>query len=295
VAVVGSMNMDFVVRVPRLPGLGETVAGADVFRNPGGKGANQAVAAARLGQAVAMIASVGEDDPGHTLVESLRADGIDTSHVRVAPDAPTGVAFIAVGPDGENQIVVASGANARLGPAEVADAGPLLERAAVTLLQLEIPIETVRAAAQAARGTVVLNPAPAQDVPEDVLSLADVVVPNRVELARLAGNMPPPRSVQEAARVAGTLPASSTVVTLGDQGAVVVREGVVTPIASVAVRAVDTTAAGDAFCGALADALARGEELEGAARWAVRVAALTCTKPGAQPSLPTREEALAFA
>lgn len=293
VVVVGSMNMDFVVRVPRLPGPGETVAGDDAFRNPGGKGANQAVAAARLGQPVAMVACVGDDDPGRTLIGSLRDDDIDTSRVRVAVDAPTGAAFIAVDPEGENQIVVAAGANARLSPADVADAGPMLERAPVTLLQLEVPTETVRAAARAARGMVVLNPAPAQEVPQDLLSLAHVVVPNRVELAGLAGSEPP-RSAEEAARLAAALPAGSAVVTLGERGAVVVRDGIVTPIAPVPVRAVDTTAAGDAFCGALADALARGEELEAAARWAVRVAAIACTKPGAQPSLPTREEALAF-
>jgi ribokinase len=282
-----------VVRVPQLPGPGETVSGEDVFRNPGGKGGNQAVAAARLGRAVSMVACVGGDDAGRSLVEALRADGVDTQHVRVDERAPTGAAFIAVGPDGENQIIVSPGANRRLTRDDVHAARALLERASVTLLQLEIPLEVVAEAARAARGSVVLNPAPAGEVPADVLSLADVVVPNRVELGQLARAVTP-ASADEAVRLAARLPVPAAVVTLGAEGALVVEAGSVTPIPPIAVRAVDTTAAGDAFCGALADAMARGERLEAAARWAARVAALSCTKPGAQPSLPSRAEVLAF-
>ena len=291
VAVVGSLNLDLVVRVPQLPGPGETVSGDDVFRNPGGKGGNQAVAAVRLGRPVSVVACVGRDDAGRSLVEALRADGVDTEHIRIDGSVPTGAAFIAVGPDGENQIIVSPGANRRLTPDDVHAGRDLLERASVTLLQLEIPLEVVAAAARAARGSVVLNPAPARELPPDVLSLADVVVPNRVELGQLAHSSPP-TSPEEAAALAGNLPVPAAVVTLGGEGAVVVEGGDVTPIPSVPVRAVDTTAAGDAFCGALADALARGERLDAAARWAVRVAALACTKAGAQASLPTREEVL---
>jgi ribokinase len=287
--------MDLVVRVPRLPGPGETVSGDDVFRNPGGKGGNQAVAAARLGQPVSIVACVGDDDPGRALVEALRADGIDTSHVRIEQRAPTGAAFITVGPDGENQIIVSPGANRRLTPADVEMARPVVERASVILLQLEIPLDVVAAAARCARGTIVLNPAPARDVPADVLALADVVVPNRVELGQLSGG----RTVsdaEDAARLAAEMPGRAAVVTLGADGALVVQDdGRVTPVAPVPIRALDTTAAGDAFCGALADALARGESLERAAGWAARVAALACTRPGAQASLPTRAEVLAFA
>ena len=285
IAVVGSLNMDFVVRVPRLPGPGETVSGEDVFRNPGGKGGNQAVAAARLGQRVAMVACVGDDDPGRTLLASLQADGVRTEHVRVKPGKPTGAAFIAVGPDGENQIVVSPGANRRLALNDVQAAGPILERAAVTLVQLEIPLETVAAAARAAKGIVVLNPAPARTVDPDLLSLADVVVPNQVELGQLAGEVVS-GSFDEVARLARALPARAVVVTLGRDGALVVRDDAVMPVPAVPVKAVDTTAAGDAFCGGLSDALARGETLEDATRWAVRVAGAACTKPGAQASLP---------
>ena len=293
VVVVGSLNMDLVVEVPRLPRAGETVSGGDLFRNPGGKGGNQAVAAARLGQRVAMVGRVGDDDPGRALVRALREDHIDTSNVPVDQDAPSGVALIAVAPDGENLIVVSPGANRRLAPDDVHTAGPLLHRAGVVLIQLEIPVESVRAAAEVAAGTVVLNPAPAQSVPEDVLGLADVIVPNRVELARLAGSEVP-TSVEDVVRLASALPARVAVVTLGAEGAVVVRDGRLARVEPVAVRAVDTTAAGDAFCGALADALARGQDLEEAARWGTRVAAVACTKRGAQASLPTRDEVLAF-
>jgi ribokinase len=293
VVVVGSINMDYVVRVPRLPGPGETVSGDDVFRNPGGKGANQAVAAARLGQDVAMIGRVGDDDAGRELVRALRAERIDTSHVRVDRDTPTGAAFISVAPDGENVIVVSPGANKRLTSVDVDAAGGLLQRARIILTQLEIPFDAVRAAASGADGIVVLNPAPAQAVPEDLLSMADIVVPNRVELGRLAG-IDVPESADEVARAAVELPGRSTVVTLGSDGAIVVRDGEAVSVHPTPVRAVDTTGAGDAFCGALADALARGNELHAAAQWGCRVAALASTKRGAQASLPTREAVLAF-
>src|SRR4051812_1635895 len=147
IAVVGSMNMDFVVRVSRLPAPGETVSGEDTFRNPGGKGANQAVAAARLGRPVEMVACVGDDDPGRALVDALRADGVGVDHVRVDPDRPTGAAFIAVDDAGENQIVVSAGANRALSVQDVERAAGVLARAAVTLIQLEIPLEAVKAAA----------------------------------------------------------------------------------------------------------------------------------------------------
>jgi ribokinase len=292
VAVVGSMNMDFVVRVPRLPGPGETVSGEDVFRNPGGKGANQAVAAARLGRAVEMVARVGADDPGRALMDALRADAVGVEHVRVDPDTPTGAAFIAVDDSGENQIVVSAGANRSLSAADVELAIPALARAAVTLVQLEVPLAAVEAAAAAAGGLVVLNPAPARALPESLLSRIDVLVPNRVELGQLRGG-PLPASAAEVARLAADLPVRAVVVTLGAEGALVVEGGRSVAVPAVPVRAVDTTAAGDAFCGALADALARSEPLESAARWAARVAAVACTRAGAQASLPSRDEVLA--
>ena len=289
VAVVGSLNLDLVVRVARLPGPGETVTGDDVFRNPGGKGANQAVAAARLGRRVAMVGRVGDDDAGRELLGSLEADAVDTSQVRVAAGVPSGIALITVSEDGENQIVVSPGANARLTPDDVGQAGAALRAAAVTLLQLEVPLAAVAAAARAAGGMVVLNPAPVRDLPEGLLAEVDVLVPNRVELAQLAGGAEP-GTVAEATRLAGRLPARAVVVTLGADGCLVVEGGDATHVPAVGVRAVDTTAAGDAFCGGLADALAGGATLEDAARRAVRVAAAACLRPGAQASLPTPGE-----
>ena len=286
VAVVGSLNLDLVIRVPELPGPGETVSGGDLFRNPGGKGANQAVAAARLGRRVAMIGCVGDDDAGRDLLASLEADGVDGSQVRVVDGVSSGTAFIAVGEDGENQIVVSPGANARLTPDDVAAAAAVLRSAAVTLLQLEVPLETVAAAAGTAGGRVVLNPAPVRPLPDDLLGRVDVLVPNRVELAQLTGG-PAPDTVEEAARLAGRLPARAVVVTLGADGALVVEDGQASHVPAVPVRPVDTTAAGDAFCGGLADALAGGADLQEAARRAVRVAAAACLRHGAQASLPT--------
>jgi ribokinase len=289
VAVVGSLNMDLVIRVPELPGPGETVSGGDLFRNPGGKGANQAVAAARLGRPVAMVGCVGDDDAGRALLASLEADGVDRSRVRVVDGVPSGTAFITVGEDGENQIVVSPGANARLTPDDVGAAEPALRAAAVTLLQLEVPLETVAAAARTAAGTVVLNPAPVRPLPSELLGQAGVLVPNRVELAQLAGR-PVPATVEEAAELAARLPARAVVVTLGADGALVVEDGQAGHVPAVPVRPVDTTAAGDAFCGGLADALAGGATLDEAARRAVRVAAAACLRPGAQASLPTPDD-----
>jgi len=286
VAVVGSLNLDLVVRVARLPGPGETVSGDDVFRNPGGKGANQAVAAARLGRRVAMVGRVGDDDAGRELLGSLEADAVDTSRVRVVAGIPSGIALITVSEDGENQIVVSPGANARLTPDDVGQGRAALAAAAVTLLQLEVPLEAVAAAARAAGGTVVLNPAPVRDLPEELLADVDVLVPNRVELAQLAGGAEP-ETVAEATRLAGRLPARAVVVTLGADGCLVIVGGDTVHVPAVPVQAVDTTAAGDAFCGGLADALAGGAALEDAARRAVRVAAAACLRPGAQASLPT--------
>jgi len=288
VAVVGSLNLDLVIRVAELPGPGETVSGGDLFRNPGGKGANQAVAAARLGRRVAMVGCVGDDQAGHELLASLEAAGVDGSGVRVVEGVPSGTACITVSEDGENQIVVSPGANARLTPDDVA-AAAAVRSAAVTLLQLEVPLETVAAAARAAGGRVVLNPAPVPALPAELLGRIDVLVPNRVELARLAGG-PVPRTVEQAAELAGRLGGRAVVVTLGADGALVVEDGRAGHVPAVPVRPVDTTAAGDAFCGGLADALAGGAGLQEAARRAVRVAAAACLRPGAQASLPTPAE-----
>jgi ribokinase len=288
IAVVGSLNLDLVVRVARHPRPGETVLGGDVQRYPGGKGANQAVAAARLGQPVAMIGRVGEDDAGWMLRAVLDDDGVDTSRVLETAGVPSGTALITVDDAGENAIVVSPGANARVTPEDVREAEEVLAAASATLLQLEIPVDAVAEAARAAHGTVVLNPAPATTLPRDVLAAAGVIVPNRSELALLAGRDVVTADDAEAA--ASALGVRNVVVTLGGEGALVVQGGRATSVPAVPVRAVDTTGAGDSFCAALADALVRGAELVEAARWAVRVAAVTVTRPGAQTSLPRRDD-----
>lgn len=291
IAVVGSLNVDLVVRVPHHPVPGETVLGGDHLRTPGGKGGNQAVAAARLGQRVRMVSRVGDDDFGRLLVDALRTDGVDTTEVHVSPDAPTGVAFITVDEQGENAIAVSPGANARLSPDDVTAAADSLSSAAVTLLQLEVPLATVEAAATLAGGVVVVNPAPAQRLPHTLLGRADVLVPNRLELAVLAGTGTSPQHLDEVAALALELPTeAAVVVTLGRQGALVCAADVVTHVPATQAHAVDTTGAGDAFCGGLADALSRGLEIEAAAAWAAKVAAIAVSRPGAQAAMPVRAE-----
>jgi ribokinase len=294
VAVVGSLNLDIVVSVDHHPRPGETVIGGPLFRNQGGKGANQAVAAARLGQQVGMVGAVGDDDSGRELTEAISREGVDATHVRVIEDEHSGTALIAVDPEGENTIVVSSGANALVSSADIDAATPLLEQAAVTLLQLEIPLEAVDAAASASGGTVVLNPAPFRPLPESLLDRVDVIVPNAGELAALVGGRPGDDLddvVEMAARIRGP---EAVVVTLGARGALLVSGGSSHQVAAPRVKVIDTTAAGDCFCGALADALVRDLSFEAAVEWAVRCASLSTTRKGAQPSLPNRAEVEAF-
>jgi ribokinase len=281
IAVVGSINLDLVVAVERHPAPGETVVGGDRRELPGGKGANQAVAVARLGADVAMVGRVGPDAQGTRLRDHLANEGIDVEHVVVDDDTPTGMALIAVDGAGENTIVVSPGANAHVGAGDVHAARDVLAGAAVTLLQHEVPVSAVDAAIVAAGGTVVLNPAPARALTRQV----DVLVPNRGELAGLTGRTGDPAELARSLHLA-----AAVVVTLGSDGVLVVEGDRAERIEAPRVNAVDTTGAGDAFCGALAQALAEGADLVEAARWAVRVAAVSVTRVGAQSGLPRRED-----
>jgi ribokinase len=291
IAVIGSLNLDTTVRVPLLPVPGETVLGSGHFDDTGGKGANQAVAAARLGREVAMVGMVGDDDAGARLLAALDHDGVDVRAVGRG-GAPTGIAVITVDESGENTIVVDPGANGAFHPSDLAGAAGVVGSATIVLLQLEIPLDTVAAAIATATGTVVLNPAPAADLPRDLLGEVDVLVPNATELAALAGSVVPASPAEAIEAASGLDGPGAVVVTLGASGAVVVGPGVRLHVPAPSITAVDPTAAGDAFCGGLADALVRGESLSDAVRWAVRCGATAATRWGAQASLPTRDEVL---
>jgi ribokinase len=291
VVVVGSANVDLVVPVARHPEGGETLLGGDLRRNPGGKGANQAVAAARAGGArTSLIGAVGTDDAGDLLLASLASAGVRTDLVERHSQAPTGVALITVTGDGENAIVVAPGANAlvRVGP----EAASRIAAADVVLAQLETPLDAVRAAAAALSpgAVLVLNAAPSAPLPDDVWSMLDILVVNEHEAADLAGCSDPDVGV---GMLLERVPA--VVVTLGGAGSIVARRGEPPMrLAGVRVEAVDTTGAGDTFCGVLCAALAQGADLADAVRRAGAAGALAVTRPGAQDAVPTAAEVSAF-
>lgn len=316
VLVVGSLNMDLVIHTDRLPRLGETLHGSGFAANPGGKGANQALAAARLGAQVRLLGGVGDDAHGHTLLRTLQADGVDTTGVQVFPDTPTGVAVITVC-GGDNHILLDAGANARLTPAWIAAQRAAFAWADVVALQLEIPLETVAAAAALARqegAAVVLNPAPAQPLPDTLLAQVDLLVPNEHEAALLlAGDgaaAAPLATPEQALTAAAALCARGprwVAITLGGQGCVLCGGGhAAAPGAQVpayAVQAVDTTAAGDCFIGGLCAAWPSAAgcataqpatAFADALTLATAAAAIAVTRPGAAPSLPTRAEVQAF-
>jgi ribokinase len=300
VAIVGSLNADLVVRTERRPAGGETVIGSDLAVGSGGKGANQAVAAARLGAEVAMLGALGDDAFGRRLRDAIRAEGIDDSAVLPLPDTASGTAMIIVDAAGENSIVVSPGANQRLSPAMVDERRSWFDGAAVLGLCLEVPVETVLAAARHGRGagaTVIVNLSPFAAVPAELLALTDLLLVNEHELALLLEETD--RSWPERARALAGRGIGRAVVTLGSEGSVVLDpsgpEPAVTPIPAVRVTAVDTTGCGDAYTGSVAAALARGLPLTEAAAVASRVSAFAATRAGAQSSYPSRAEAAELA
>ncbi|RFZ93987.1 ribokinase [Mucilaginibacter conchicola] len=294
ITVVGSTNMDMVVKTTHLPAPGETVLGGSFFMNPGGKGANQAVAAARLGGDVTFITKIGNDVFGKQSSQLFDDEGINISCILADREQPSGVALITVDDNGENSIVVASGANAALTPVDVSTCLNRIEKAEIMLLQLEIPMDTVELVADYAAANnirLVVNPAPANILSEDLLKNIHIITPNATEAEMLTGvKVTDETSAEAAANVLHQKGVTKVIITMGKAGALVFDGTEAKMVAAPKVTAVDTTAAGDVFNGALVVALAEGQDLIKAVEFSCLAAALSVTKLGAQSSIPYRNE-----
>ena len=296
ILVVGSSNTDLIIKVPEIPRPGETLLGGAFQTFPGGKGANQAVAAARAGGDVVFIASVGDDDYGKAAVNGYKLDNINTANIKVCKGIPSGIAMITISDKGENAITVASGANAELMPADLDEAEEAFHEADYMLVQLETPLETVRKAIELCREfntRVILNPAPAAELPDEILAGTDIITPNETEAERLTGiTVSGEDDAMRASRVLHDRGVDTVIITLGSEGAFLSDQpgGVRSMVPGFKVDAVDTTAAGDVFNGQLAVCLAEGMELIDAIRSAHAAAALSVQNLGAQSSVPRREE-----
>jgi ribokinase len=294
ILVIGSSNTDMVIKADHLPQPGETILGGVFFMNPGGKGANQAVAAARLGGSVIFICKTGNDIFGRQSVQLFNEEGINTAYVVADSTHPSGVALITVDKNAENCIVVASGANAKLVSADLHKAEQEIQRAAVVLMQLEIPVETVAwAAATAARhgATVILNPAPACALPDSLMQQVSVITPNKTEAEMLSGiKIADIASAIEAGKIIRDRGIETVIITLGPGGALLIQNEIAELIPSPQTQPVDTTAAGDVFNGALAVAIAEQMPIKAAVALACQAAAISVSRMGAQASAPYRKE-----
>jgi ribokinase len=299
VIVLGSINIDIVTKVSRSPLAGETVHGCDFFTAPGGKGANQAVAAARLGVETYMVGRVGSDLFGQELLTSLQDASVRTEHVIVDQQAPSGTAVIIVDRHGENQIVIVAGANGNVGEIDVESMSHLLPQAKALLMQLEIPLNTVELAASIAHKQnipIILDPAPArQDIPEHLYAAIDIITPNETEASQLLGiSVHSPETALCAAIALRKKGVGTAIVKLGSQGVVCATASETFFMPAFPVKAIDTVAAGDAFNGALAAAIANGLSIKQAVVWGAAAGALCATKSGAQPAIPSLDQLKSF-
>jgi ribokinase len=294
IVIVGSSNTDMVIRSPHLPAPGETILGGTFFMNAGGKGANQAVAASRLGGNISFIAKVGNDIFGKEAIRVFKKEGMDVSTVLKDKQLPSGTALITVDDQGENCIVVASGANASLLPADIKKFRSKVQSASILLMQLETPVETILYASSLAAGNkvnIILNPAPARALPDELLKNISIITPNEKEAEMLTGVSVHNRSSAEQAALALSKKGIGTVIiTLGAKGALVLHKNKFSLIDAPKVKAVDTTAAGDVFNGALAVALSENKSVKDAVKFACRAASVSVTRLGAQASAPYRKE-----
>jgi ribokinase len=298
IVVVGSSNTDMIIKVAHLPKPGETILGGEFTKSAGGKGANQAVAAARAGGQVTFIAKVGDDIFGESAINGFIEDSINVDYVLKDAEAPSGVAQIFVADDGENCIAVASGANAKLSSDDIQDAKVVIENADILLTQLETPVETISTAIGLARDhgkIVILNPAPAQPLPDELLAQLSVITPNETEAELLTGvKVVDEASAAQASDALKDKGVETVIITLGSKGAFVDHKGERYMVPGFTVEAVDTTAAGDTFNGALAVGLSQKKDMKEAVKFANAAAALSVTKLGAQPSVPSEMEVRAF-
>ena len=298
VVVVGSFMMDLVIKAERRPQKGETLIGQQFGMFGGGKGNNQAIAAVRLGGDVTMVGRLGMDSFGDKLMDALVEEGVEIRFIVRDAEVGTGVGSPVIDADGDNSIIIVPRANMRLSAADVDRAASAISDSDVLLLQLEVPIAASQRAAEIAKSSgtkVILNPAPAQDLPDSFLAQVDILTPNQVEAELLSGvEVSDSESAERAARILLDRGVSAVILTLGEGGALLLKDGLTTRIPAYRVNVVDTTAAGDAFCGALATALARGEALEDAVVFANAAGALAVTVLGAAPSMPTAQQITEF-
>mgnify|MGYP000688455125 CR=1 FL=1 len=294
IVIVGSANTDMVISADHFPLPGETLMGTNFMTNFGGKGANQAVAAARLGGQTVFIGKVGNDNLGTSIISNLEAEGINVSHLYTTQETSTGVALITTIPSGENSIIVNAGANGQLTADDVRDSEEVLAEAGTVLMQLETPVAALTEAAKLGKkhgAFTVLNPAPASPLPHELLENIDLLIPNETEASSISGvEIKDESAAMEAISAIQGMGVKNVIITVGSKGAIAKVDGKMIMVPAFKVKAIDTTAAGDTFCGALCVALSEGKDIEAAIRFGNKASSVSVTRKGAQLSIPQRKE-----